>query len=136
MPHTIAMEIAKAKDSDVQRALAEAYEQGTIPGNQVLAIRRIIDQRNTTGKGVHSAGQKGRVRKPVTAGTLIRAYQKETERQKSLIRKATLTQGRLLFVVNALRRLLNDEHFVTLLRAEAMHTLPGPLAERIGETGA
>lgn len=136
MPHTIAMEIAKAKDSDVQRALAEAYEQGTIPGNQVLAIRRIIDQRNTTGKGVHSVGQKGRIRKPVTAGTLIRAYQKETERQKSLVRKATLTQGRLLFVVNALRRLLNDEHFVTLLRAEAMHTLPGPLAERIGGTGA
>lgn len=135
MPHTIAMEIAKAKDSDVQRALAEAYERGTLPGNQVLAIRRIIDQRNTTGKGVHSVGSRSRSKKPVTAGALIRAYQKETERQKSLVKKATLAQGRLLFVVNALRRLLNDEHFVTLLKAEAMQTLPGPLAERLGEKG-
>ncbi|RYG98818.1 MAG: chromosome partitioning protein ParB, partial [Alphaproteobacteria bacterium] len=135
MPHTIAIEIAKAKDADVQRALAEAYEQGTIPGNQVLGIRRIIEQRNVTGKGVHSVGARNRSQKRVTSGALIRAYQKETERQKSLIRKATLTQGRLLFVVNALRRLLNDEQFVTLLRAEAMNTLPGPLAERIGPTG-
>lgn len=135
IPHTIAMEIVKAKDSDVQRALAEAYEQGTIPGNQVLVIRRIIDQRNTTGKGVHSVGGHARGKKPVTASALIRAYQKETERQKALVRKATITQSRLVFVVNALRRLLSDENFVTLLRAEAMHTLPGPLAERIGGAG-
>ncbi|MEA2755158.1 MAG: ParB family transcriptional regulator, chromosome partitioning protein, partial [Aliidongia sp.] len=41
----------------------------------------------------------------------------------------------LLFVVNALRRLLADEHFVTLLRAEAMHSLPRPLAERLAMPG-
>jgi ParB family chromosome partitioning protein len=126
------MEIARAKDGDVQRALADAYERKAIPGNQVLAIRRIIDQRNISGKGAHSVGPRTRTKRIVTADALVRAYRKETERQKALIRKASLAQGRLLFVVNALRRLLNDEHFVTLLRAEAMNTLPGPLAERIG----
>ena len=54
----------------------------------------------------------------------MRAYRKETDRQKLMIKKASLAQSRLLFVVNGLRRLLDDEHFVTLLRAEAMHTLP------------
>jgi ParB family chromosome partitioning protein len=51
IPHTIAMEIARAKDGEVQQALAQAYEEKTIPGKQVLAIRKIIDQRNTSGKG-------------------------------------------------------------------------------------
>lgn len=134
IPHTIAMEIARAKDGDVQRALADAYERKAIPGNQVLAIRRIIDQRNISGKGAHSVGARSRTKRTVTADALIRAYRKETERQKLLVKKASLAQGRLLFVVNALRRLLNDEHFVTLLRAEAMNTLPGPLAERIGSS--
>lgn len=133
IPHTIAMEIARAKEGDVQRALAEAYEQGKLPGNQVLAIRRIIEQRNANGKHGHS-GSRARGKRAVTADALIRAYQKETERQKLMVKKAELAQGRLLFVVNALRRLLNDDHFVTLLRAEAMNTLPGPLAERIGGT--
>lgn len=132
IPHTIAMEIARAKDGEVQRALAQAYEEKTIPGNQVLAIRKIIDQRNTSGKQLHKQGSRaGRVARPVTSESLIRAYQRETERQKLLIKRASLARSRLLFVANAMRRLLADEHFVTLLRAEGLSTLPRALAERI-----
>ena len=134
IPTSVAMEIARAKDGDIQEALAEAYENKSIPGNQILAIRRIIELRNVHGKGM--AGPTSRLRpqtkKRVTADSLVRAYRKETERQKLLVKKATVSQSRLLFVVNALRRLLSDEHFVTLLRAEALLTLPRPLAERIG----
>jgi len=133
MPHSIAMEIAQAKDADVQQALADAYENKTLPGNQVLAIRRIIEERKRTGKNVQSVESvRSRNVKPVTADALVRAYRKETERQKLMVKKATLAQSRLLFVVNALRRLLDDQHFVTLLRAEAMNTMPRPLAERMG----
>lgn len=134
IPTSVAMEIARAKDGDIQEALAEAYEKKAIPGNQILAIRRIIELRNVHGKGV--AGPESRLRaqtkKRVTADSLVRAYRKETERQKLLVKKATVSQSRLLFVINALRRLFADEHFVTLLRAEALLTLPRPLAERIG----
>jgi ParB family chromosome partitioning protein len=132
VPATIAMEIAKAADADVQAALTEAYERKALPGNQVLAIRRIIEQRKSTGKGLSHGGRESpRGRKRVSAESLVRAYRKETQRQKLLIKRATLSQTRLLFVVNALRRLLADENFVTLLRAEAMLTLPRPLAERL-----
>jgi ParB family chromosome partitioning protein len=132
MPHSIAMEIARAKDVDVQQALADAYESGTIPGNQVLTIRRIIEQRSLTGKSVQSlqTGARRPARK-VTALALVRSYRKETDRQKILVKKATLAQSRLLFIVNAFRRLLAEENFTTLLRAEAVHNLPKPLAERV-----
>jgi ParB family transcriptional regulator, chromosome partitioning protein len=138
LPTTIAMEIARARDVDVQRALAEAYEKKTIPGNQILAIRRIIEERNQRGKRLArgdgpTASTAG---KRLTATTLIRIYRKETERQKLLVKKAELAQSRLLFLVNALRRLLADENFVTLLRAESIHTMPRPLAERLGLHGA
>jgi ParB family chromosome partitioning protein len=133
IPHSIAMEIAKANDEDVQRALADAYEKKTLPGNQVLAIRRIIEERRRTGKSIHWTDDRlGRPKKQITAESLVRAYQKETDRQKVLVKKAGLAQSRLLFVINALRRLLADEHFVTLLRAEGMHTIPRSLLERVG----
>lgn len=136
IPASIAMEIVRAKDGDVQAALAEAYEQKSLPGNQILAIRRIVEARNRTGKRIHSVNisMKTQGRK-VTASALVRAYRKETERQKSLVRKAMLAQSRLLFVVNALKKLLADDHFVTLLRAESMQTIPKPLAERLGTEG-
>jgi ParB family chromosome partitioning protein len=133
IPASIAMQISRAKDADVQKALAEAYEQKSIPGNQVLAIRKIVEQRNLSGKTVSGAAYRSDgPRKQVTAAALVRAYQKETERQKMLIKKATLAQSRLLFLVNALRRLVDDEHFTTLLRAEAIKDMPKPLAERLG----
>lgn len=132
IPHTIAMEIARAKEGEVQQALAQAYEEKTIPGNQVLAIRQIIEQRNTSGKQTSKRGQRPWRSRPVTSESLIRSYQRETERQKLLIKRASLARSRLLFVTNAMRRLLADEHFVTLLRAEGLNSIPQALAERIG----
>jgi len=133
IPHSIALEIVHAKDKEVQAALTEAYERKSIPGNQIIAIRRIIEQRNAAGKNAPYTVKRGqRQKSPVTATSLIRAYQKEAGRQRVLVKKASLTQGRLVFVVNAMRSLLADQHFVTLLRAEAMHTMPRPLASRVG----
>lgn len=135
IPPTIAIEIARANDHEVQRALAAAYESKALPGDQVIAIRRIVEERNQLGKGIKGLRSSARAanRKP-TAASLVRAYQKEVDRQKALVKKASLAEGRLLFIVNALKKLLEEEHFVTLLRAESMATLPIPLAERLGMT--
>ena len=132
IPHTIAMEIAKAKEGEVQQALAKAYEEKAIPGNQVLAIRQIIEQRNASGKGLHHRSSPHRTKGRVTFEALIRAYQRETERQQQLVKRASLTQSRLMFVTNALKRLLADDHFVALMRAEGVGSVPSALAERIG----
>lgn len=131
VPHTIAVEIARANDAEVQRALTEAYETKALPGDQVLAIRRIVEERNQIGKVVKSIGRPQKSTK-TTAAALVRSYRREIDRQKLIVKKAALAQGRLIFIVNALRRLLEEEHFVTLLRAESIGTLPQPLAERIG----
>jgi ParB family chromosome partitioning protein len=136
LPTSIAMEIARAKDSDVQHALADAYEKGTLPGNQVLAIRRIIEQRNAIGKGIHSIASSAQKQvKKVSAETLVRAYRKETQRQTLLVKKASLAQSRLIFVATALRRLLEEDTFMALLKAEGLQSLPRPLVERFGNAG-
>ena len=49
--------------------------------------------------------------------------------QKLMIKKADVTQSRLLFVVEAIRTLRADEHFVTLLRAEGLETMPSYLEQ-------
>jgi ParB family chromosome partitioning protein len=93
-----------------------------------------IDQRNAIGKSVSRLGGRAQAKgkRTVTAESLVRAYRKEVDRQKLLVKKANVTQHRLLFVINGLRRLLSDEHFATLLRAEGMLTVPKPIAERLG----
>lgn len=49
----------------------------------------------------------------------------------ALVKKAQVTQTRLLFVVEALKTLRADEHFVTLLRAEKLDGMPKDLELRI-----
>jgi len=52
-------------------------------------------------------------------------------REKLLIKKAELTQGRLMFVVEAFRALRDDDHFLTLLCAEGLDTLPTYLGQSL-----
>lgn len=132
VPHTIAAKIARADDVDVQRALADAYERGELPGSQILTIRRIVDERNLIGKQLKSVNTSPTKKRATTSAALVRAYQKEVERQKLLVRKAELTESRLNFIVAAMGRLLAEAHFVDLLRAEGLARLPQPIAQRLG----
>jgi ParB family chromosome partitioning protein len=66
-----------------------------------------------------------------TPQKLLGAYQSEVRRQKIMIKKADLNEQRLLFLVTAMRRLLDDEYFCTLLRTEQIQDMPKSLADRI-----
>jgi ParB family transcriptional regulator, chromosome partitioning protein len=128
LPITVAMEIAGSDDEAAQRALHEAYERGQLRGDKLAAARRLVDQRNRMGRRYsYQPGRGGRL----TADSLIRAFRQEADRQRLLVKKAELTRNRLLFIVSALRTLLADEHFVTLLRAEGLDSMPRYLADRV-----
>ena len=130
VPLSVAITIAGASGEEaVQAALQDAYENGQLRGGQLMQTRRVLQRRNTLGKTLkHRPGRKGAA---VTTTSLVRNYQNEVERQKLTIKKAEFTQQRLLFVIEALRQLLADEHFSNLLRAEGLDTLPKQLAERV-----
>jgi len=135
MPLSIALDIVGAGNEDkaVQEALQGAYESGKLRGQQLLHARRVIEHRRTLG---HTLGRKvTRKRADVSTSSLVRTYHKEVERQRLIIRKAEFTQQRLMFFVGALRQLLEDEHFTTLLRAEELDTLPKYLADRVWSGG-
>ena len=120
-------------DKDVQAALQDAYESGKLRGKQLLQARRVIESRQTLGRSV--ARGTPRKRQDVTTSSLVRVYQKEVDRQKQMVKKAEIAQQRLLFIVGALRELLADEHFTTLLRAEGLDSLPKYLADRVWSGG-
>lgn len=134
VPLNVAITIAGASNEEaVQTALQDAYESGKLRGGQLMQVRRILQRRSSLGKSIaHRPARKG---VSVTTSSLVRNYQHEVERQRLLIRKAEFTQQRLLFVIEALRQLLADEHFSNLLRAEGLDTLPKQLAERVWAGG-
>jgi ParB family chromosome partitioning protein len=130
IPLSVAMQIANTDEEGIQRALCQAYEDKTLRGRKLLAVRRIIDARTANGKTTNQ-GVRRKVDRLQSAEGLVRVYRQEADRQKLLIRKSQLTEHHLLLILSALKNLLRDEHFVTLLRAEGLDTIPAPLAEKI-----
>jgi ParB family chromosome partitioning protein len=129
IPLSIAVQIADSDDVEVQRALQQAYENKQLRGRRLLAAKRLIEQRRKRGKGFRNPiSRKGPA---LTSDALIRAYQETADKKRILVRKAEVTRERLVFVIEALRTLLVDENFKTLLRAEGLETLPRNLADRM-----
>ena len=131
IPVSIAVDIAAADDEDVQIILQQAYEKKLLRGHKLIAARRLIEQRRRRGKGIRINGNGKRRDRALSSNALVRAYREDVDRKRLLIKKAGTTRDRLIFVTEAVRKLLVDENFVTLLRAEGLDTLPRNLAERM-----
>lgn len=130
IPLSVAIDIADSDDVHIQRALQHAYENGQLRGRKLMLAKRLVEQRSRRGKGLR-ARPSPRANGTMSSTALLRAYQEDAEKKRLLIRKAEVAQNRLIFVTEALRSLFADEHFVTLLRAEGLDTLPRNLADRI-----
>jgi ParB family chromosome partitioning protein len=101
-------------------------------GRKLILAKRLIEQRRRRGKGLRSDRSRGD-QPPLSSTALVRAYREDADKKRILIRKAETTRDCLVFVTQALRALFADDHFVTLLRAEGLETLPKNLSERMGE---
>ena len=131
IPLGVAMDIAKTDGAETQRELLKAYESKQLNQFSIRMVRRIMDQRRFIGK------QRGRAPGPATRLTsvesLVNAYRRESQKQKVMIKKAKLCEAKLVFIVTAFSKLLADENFATLLRAESLSEMPKHLWDKLGD---
>lgn len=132
LPITIAVTIAGGNDEELRRALTLAYEKGDLRGAKLISARRIIAQRLAKQRGTSKVRQ---FKRKISADALVRDYQRHAEKNRKFINKAATTSQRVALLIAAIRQLLADEHFVTLLRAESLTSMPECLSARLGERG-
>ena len=135
---TYVHDIRRLLETGEERLLV-AVETGKMPLNVAMDIaaaddERVhqVERRQRFGKS-HMSVQAKRGRTRTSSAELVRALKNQTQRQRLTIKRAEITAGRLRLVVQGLHVLLADEHFVTLLRAVNVHTMPAPLARLIAE---
>lgn len=129
IPLGVAMDIAKADSPELQRELLKAYEAKQLNQVSIRTLKRLIDQRRFVGKQ-RDANTRQR-QKRTSAESLVTAYRRESQRQKLLIKKARLCDAKLVFIVSAFNKLLADDNFITLLRAESLATMPKYVHDKI-----
>lgn len=130
VPLGVAIEIAKADGIEMQRALLKAYEQKQLNQFSIRTVKKLMDHRRFFGKHRSSAGGKTKKNR-TSASSLVDTYRRESQRQKTMIKKARMCEHRLMFFVTAFSKLMADSNFETLLRAESMPTMPKTLGEMV-----
>jgi ParB family chromosome partitioning protein len=129
IPMRTAIIISTGTDEEVQAGLIDAYEKGDLRGAKLAMARRIIAMRLAKER---VTGQKSPNKQRHSAESLVEEYEQHIQRQRSAISRLDAVSHRLLILSTAMGRLLTDENYVTLLRAESIQTIPKHLAERIG----
>lgn len=135
LPLTVAVDIANSPD-DEQKALQEAYERKELRGNRLKEAKKLLEVRKQRGKSIKHPirrASKSKGSPTISSQDVIKIYQKEVDRKRLLTRKADVAANRLLFITEAMRRLLAEDNFVTLLRAEGLRTMPKELALLVEE---
>ena len=128
IPISIAIMISQTDDREVEQAMTELYDRGELKGKALFQARAIIARRRGAGKGWRDQPEAG---EKVTPNSLLKAYRRETARQQFLLNRAKVSESRLRFIVTAMKRLLADDSFVNLLRAESMASIPKSLADLV-----
>jgi len=125
IPLSIAVKIATTGTSEVQQALTAAYDNGEIRGAKLRGVQRLIVRR--------AAAQKtGNTHAPdLTGKEWIEEYERQTVKQRELLKRASLIHERLAILTSTMKRLLADGYFVELLRGEGLDSMPEQLGVRL-----
>lgn len=123
VPIGIAIAIARCNDQEIQQVLTDAYEKHELRGRPLLLARRLIERRRIQGKARHGARRSGNGSE-ISTDQLMKEYRKETLKQRLYIQRARVCETRLLFATTAIKQLMRDEHFMNILRAESLDTIP------------
>ena len=127
IPLRVAIAISVADDEQVQEVLFKGYKNGEVTLKQMPGARRAIEHRHRYGKAQKLA-QGNRKRTSISPSAVVRDLKETIKDRFLLVKRADLASGQLRFLVQALRVLLSEDHFLTLLRAEELQTMPAPLA--------
>jgi len=129
IPLGVAMDIAKAHSPELQRELLKGFESKDLNQFAIRTVKRLIDQRRFVGKGRDTDADKKKSR--TNAEGLINAFKRESQKQKLMVKKARLCDAKLVITLAALGKLLGDENFFNLLRAELLADIPQCLQDKL-----
>jgi ParB family chromosome partitioning protein len=124
IPLSIAVKIATAGGTEVQRALNDAYQSGDLRGAKLRAVEHLLATRS------RNKSEPNEAKATLSGGDLLREYEAFTGQQRALLKRASIVHERLAILTASMRTLLADSQFVRLSLEQGLNTMPEQLAAR------
>ncbi|WP_081026886.1 plasmid partitioning protein RepB C-terminal domain-containing protein, partial [Pseudomonas syringae group genomosp. 3] len=136
IPLSMATDIARSSESDIQDLLTDAYERG-IRGKKITKLRHLLELRAKKDKLVRGnpLGVSQNKKKRLTPTDLRHLFEREAERQRLMVKKAAFTHDRVVFSIQAIKELLAVSDFEKLLSTEHLDSMPKLIQARLSNRG-
>ncbi|MDY4841933.1 MAG: plasmid partitioning protein RepB C-terminal domain-containing protein [Alphaproteobacteria bacterium] len=129
IPLNVAIQIIETPESEIQNVLQDAYEQNLIKGNKIPQIQKLLEIRKRDGKYMRVQ----KIPKKMSPADLHKIYEQEIERKRLLIRKAEKVENALIILTESFKKLLHNENFINLLKAENLERVPEFILEKVNQ---
>lgn len=129
IPLNVAIQIIETPESEIQNVLQDAYEQNLIKGNKIPQIQKLLEIRKRDGKYMRVQ----KTPKKISPADLHKIYEQEIERKRLLIRKAEKVENALIILTESFKKLLHNENFINLLKAENLERVPEFILEKVNQ---
>lgn len=129
IPLNVAIQIIETPESEIQNVLQDAYEQNLIKGNKIPQIQKLLEIRKRDGKYMRVQ----KTPKKMSPADLHKIYEQEIERKRLLIRKAEKVENALIILTESFKKLLHNENFINLLKAENLERVPEFILEKVNQ---
>eukprot|EP00112_Aurelia_sp_Birch-Aquarium-sp1_P005654 Seg16436.1 transcript_id=Seg16436.1/GoldUCD/mRNA.D3Y31 product="putative plasmid-partitioning protein ParB" protein_id=Seg16436.1/GoldUCD/D3Y31 len=117
--------IAESGDEVVQNALLTAFKNKHLKCSDLKYAKKLVDQRKLHGKNLKSR------RRKIDATALVAIYKKDAEKKEDFIRKSNTYDSQVTFISISLKKLLEEQEFMSLLVDEDLNELPASLSDKI-----
>ncbi|MEI7085451.1 ParB/RepB/Spo0J family partition protein [Pectobacterium versatile] len=132
IPFYLAVEISRAKGDDIQDILLEGFNSGELNSKQIAVIKKILAQRETSGKGSdNNAFVRGVKKKRITPDELRVLYQDNVNKHKMIHTRSEFTMSSLMVVKEIMVNLLQNKEFVDVLVSENLNTIPAFILDNV-----
>ncbi|MBF0626471.1 MAG: ParB N-terminal domain-containing protein [Magnetococcales bacterium] len=135
IPIGIAVKIAAVGEQETMNALQQLYEAGECKEVDLAKVKRVLERRVRWGKAMTGIDKKSGPTRQYTPESLMRVFQEEAERLKLTVRRGETIRNLLLMITSMFDILTRSDHFVTLLRAEGLDSMPNVLLAWMREHG-
>ncbi|MGE8689187.1 MAG: plasmid partitioning protein RepB C-terminal domain-containing protein [Achromobacter sp.] len=134
IPLSLATDIARSSETEIQALLTEAYELG-FRGKKLSTLRRLLEARAKRDRLVRTnpMGTARSKKKKLTMLEMRQLFEQEAEKHRLMVKQAAFVHERLTVATQALKELLILPEFGTILREQKLNALPKVLASRVYE---
>lgn len=137
IPLHLAVSISRVNEAEAQLLLLEAYNKGELKGKKISVARRILEQRQHSGKrrSTEVSSKGGGPTRQMTPEDLAKLYQTNAEEHRRIQKRSEHTQNMLLLAQQIFKELFSNTEFFTLLNSEGFGSMPQPLQESVKRSG-